>query len=193
MVQKDAGDPCTVHSFLQSDLNVQQPLHISLSAPLVLTTDEKDAFRDAMIRAIEASSAYVFDVTPTGLSWVSNFDESRHFLVLKLAKPANDELNKLLRACNACASSWGMDRLYASSTERKRAQDVVLPSASSEDRSSAFHISIAWTLQTPTVRALGSVATQVNGSLRDTVITFSSVKIKIGNVVSNVPLLGQPS
>lgn len=146
-----------------------------------------------MISAIEASSPYIFDVTPTGLSWVSNFDESRYFLALELAKPANDDLNKLLRACNACASSWGMDRLYASSTEREGAQDVVLPSDSSEDRSSAFHISIAWTLQTPTVRALESVAAQVNGSLRDTVITFSSVKVKIGNVVSDVPLFVQPS
>lgn len=51
-------DKSTIHSLLESDLGVQAPLHISLSRPVVLQTEERagfletfqDALRDAQIQ-----------------------------------------------------------------------------------------------------------------------------------------------
>lgn len=46
------------------------------------------------------------------LKWVPNFDRSRWFLVLGIKKPENDELNRLLTACNAAAQDCGHPGLY---------------------------------------------------------------------------------
>jgi hypothetical protein len=43
------------HSLLQSDLGVQLPLHISLSRPVVLVTEQKQAFSERFEHAIQES------------------------------------------------------------------------------------------------------------------------------------------
>lgn len=43
-------------SLLHSELGVQLPLHVSLSRPVVLTTDQKKPFIEAVKHAIEASN-----------------------------------------------------------------------------------------------------------------------------------------
>jgi hypothetical protein len=44
-----------LHSLLHSDLGAQLPLHISLSAPVVLRTEQRASFTDALTRSIRES------------------------------------------------------------------------------------------------------------------------------------------
>jgi U6 snRNA phosphodiesterase len=182
--QIDAGHS-VITSFLTSDLKARQPLHVSLSAPLVLRSDQRDRFREHLERAISTSTAQPFNVSPTHLDWVANQDKSRHFLVLKLTQPRNDDLNKLLTACNGCAKSLGLEQLYANSTETasRQSQDDL-----SRSNSSSFHISIAWALASPTVTMAETLESVILTRLRQEVVNFSTVKMKIGNVVIEVPL-----
>ncbi|RMZ85130.1 hypothetical protein DV738_g12, partial [Chaetothyriales sp. CBS 135597] len=95
-------------SLLRSDLNVPLPLHISLSAPLTLRTEQKDAVAAAVEASVTRSGARPFVVSPTRLCWVSNSEGSRSFLVLKLSRPENEDLNRLLSACNASVARFGL-------------------------------------------------------------------------------------
>jgi len=45
-----------IHSLLRSDLGAQLPLHISLSRPVVLRTEQRQSFIDAYKTAIRDSS-----------------------------------------------------------------------------------------------------------------------------------------
>ncbi|TKA53640.1 hypothetical protein B0A49_10281, partial [Cryomyces minteri] len=77
----------TIHSLLTNDLGVALPLHISLSRPLILQTDQKDAFLTSMTSALTHSGVKPFTVSPTSLVWHPNDGGSRYFLVLRLARP----------------------------------------------------------------------------------------------------------
>lgn len=169
-----------VHSSLRSDLDVPLPLHISLSAPLVLKTEQKDALLEDLTAMIASSGAHVFDVRSVAVVWVSNSDQTRHFLVLKLSKPDNDDLNKLLRACNAWARKHERDELYAESTSASDATHA--------DQSSAFHISIAWALDRPKGSEPALTPGLQNTDLDWFKITFRELKVKIGNVVTDIEL-----
>lgn len=158
----------------------------------MLKTEQKDGFREAVVAAIAASEARPFSVTPTHLAWVSNLDDSRQFLVLKLTKPENDDMNKLLAACNSCAESLSMALLFNNSTDARGVGDSPKSSQSRHDRSSAFHISIAWTLEKPSAADQVAVTQLVSTGLLDMDVNFSVVKIKIGNVVTDVPLPESP-
>ena len=138
-VEKSKGK---INSFLRSDLGVQLPVHISLSAPLVLRTDQKKEFAEAVTTFVSKSGARIFTIQPTELAWVSNFDVTRYFLVLKLTRPINDDLNKLLEACNASVARYGLERLYDRRTDAA--------AGNVEDKYDAFHISIAWVLDKST-------------------------------------------
>ena len=178
----------TVHSFLRSDLDVQQPLHISLSAPLTVKTDQKDDLHEALVTALRDSGARRFTVVPCDVAWVANLERSRYFLVVKLKKPTNDDLNKLLRACNDCATSWNLDQLYAPSKSKGSGRTDLDPSKDVQDQSSAFHISIAWSLDAPDENDHQTMASLKSNLLDDIAIQFSVVKVKIGNMVSDVSL-----
>jgi U6 snRNA phosphodiesterase len=158
---------------------VRLPLHISLSAPLVLETEQKDSFLNAVKNSITNSEVRCFSVRPSAVSWVPNFDKTRYFLVLKLTRPQHDELNKLLRACNDCAGRINLAELYHSATDL----------AKSEPKDDCFHISIAWTVQKPSENAQLSVDGLLPDSLQDTEVSFSMVKLKIGNMVHDLSLL----
>lgn len=42
-----------VHNLLKSDLGAELPLHISLSRPIVLLTDQRQPFLDALTTAVK--------------------------------------------------------------------------------------------------------------------------------------------
>lgn len=168
------------HSFLRSDLDVQLPLHISLSAPLVLETDQKDTFAQAVKDAITDVGARSFSVRLRAADWVPNFDQTRYFLVLKLTRPRHDELNKLLDACNQCARDSKLPELY----HELRTE----PHAKRDDNEDYFHISVAWTLDAPSLEAKKAVQKAMPARLEQTTVSFTTVKLKIGNVVHDVAL-----
>lgn len=71
-------------SFLTSDLATPLPLHISLSRPLVLRTEDKDAFLNEITDALLRASSSSFDVAVHDLSWFRNPGGHRSFLVLRV-------------------------------------------------------------------------------------------------------------
>lgn len=153
-----------------------------------------------------------FDLSPAGLHWVANYSQTRWFLVLQLTRPVNDELNKLLHACNLVAAALGHPPLYAAPTEptmdssyRQRGQRVHggrgrgRDSSSSkfsqrrmpskvQDLSSHFHISIAWALKAPSQEQIDHLQTLQISNLKDLCISVKAVKAKIGNTVASFPL-----
>ncbi|KAJ9629208.1 uncharacterized protein PV06_00715 [Exophiala oligosperma] len=177
----------SMHSFLRSELGALQPLHISLSAPLVLKTDQKGPFQKSVCSEVHKRRVSVFTVRVTGLAWVANHDGSRYFLVLRLGRPRNDELNKLLSACNAVARRLGLAELYAN---KGTCVDKVDLSEQLErsDMTDAFHISIAWALQEPDKQAKEQLG-KLN-DLKPIDIGFSELKLKLGNVVVDIPFEG---
>lgn len=74
--------------------------------------DDRDAFREELTSTLRKASVAPFSVDFDKLKWVPNFDRTRWFLVLGIQKPANDELNRLLTACNTAAEHCGHPALY---------------------------------------------------------------------------------
>ncbi|EPE29368.1 hypothetical protein GLAREA_00528 [Glarea lozoyensis ATCC 20868] len=196
-------------SFLSSDLGAPLPLHISLSRPIGLVTADKENFVELLERVIRTCGIRPFDVTISGVDWVSNFDNTRWFLVLRLLKPPHDGLNKLLHLCNDAVGIFGQPPLYA----RKLPQDTPSPkrlrrpdgkSTSSSkaptiasdwtglgDPSSAFHISIAWALKAPsqeTKDITSDLFQKHNSQLSQIHVPINEIKAKVGNVVTNLTL-----
>jgi len=174
------------HNFLRSDLGAPQPLHISLSAPLVLKTDQKDAFQETILSEISRSEVKPFHVQATGLDWFANYERSRFFLALKLSRPSNNDLNKLLSASNAAARQFGLAELYDNDS-KKSDKDISKTQQTMIDRSDAFHISIAWTLKEPDKEAREQLVNLEDDYLRALMASFSALKLKMGNVVKDIP------
>ncbi|KAJ5791995.1 uncharacterized protein N7503_007973 [Penicillium pulvis] len=89
-----------IQSLLHSDLGAQLPLHISLSRPVVLRTEQRSSFERFLQTEIDSSRITPFALKPNGLKWVSNYERTRWFLVLHMSKPEHDSLNGLLRLSN---------------------------------------------------------------------------------------------
>lgn len=176
-----------VHDLLRSDLGALLPLHVSLSAPLVLRTEQKTLFEERLADRLRKLRVSAFTVNVVGFDWVSNHDATRFFLVLRLSKPEGDQLNVLLHACNTSAREFELTQLYDVpaevhvSTDKGEVFDI-------PDNSSAFHISIAWTLQRPTEDAARQLSSTVVDRCRGLEIKFESLKLKIGNTVLNILL-----
>lgn len=129
-----------------------------------------------------------FSVKPTALHFFKSPDSNRTFLVLKVHPPAPNSssasetthpnpLSTLLSKCNAVAEAFSLPLLYS----HKAGVDA-----------GAFHLSLAWTLdaisedeRAHTERLLDNAGTT------DWEIRVEGVKVKIGNVVTHVPL-GMP-
>ena len=192
------------------------PLHISLSAPLVLQTHQRDEFFNGILAAVKdvtntnesekrKECPKAFDLHLDGLKWAPNHERTRWFLAAGIARPKQDVLNRLLKACNDVASIHGLPKLYAAMKE-SRATAISegpftqrtpsdagqsIPNEFPEDYTDRFHFSLAWTLDTPTSihrTGLISKAPQDLTKLSEIVVSIRSVKVKIGNVIRSIPL-----
>jgi hypothetical protein len=176
-----------LHSLLSSDLGTAQPLHISLSRPITLSTNDKDEFLDQITVKLRATSLDSFTVSPRGLAWYRSPDSDRTFLILRVTSNSthddriapNPELMTLLNRCNTVVTGFRQPALY----QRTRKEPV----------GTAFHVSIGWAMNLPadeqiSLKALYVFRGKKFASLRDWIIEVNGVKAKIGNVVNHVPL-----
>lgn len=172
-----------IHSFLRSDLGALLPLHVSLSAPIVLHTDQKSPFQELLEVKAQRAQITSFQTRAIGLKWVSNKDKTRFFLVLILSRPENDQLNLLLETCNSVARHFQLEPLYHI---RQPHDPTINPSCqSSADQTGSFHISIGWTLSEPPEQAQVQISKAICPRLA---ISFSRLKLKIGNSITDIPL-----
>lgn len=173
--------------FLTSELGAPLPLHVSLSRPFVLRTDEKDAFLDRLIQDTARCHVPAFALAPYDLAWHRSPDSERSFLVLRVRGPSgtNDELSALLRTCNRLVASYGQPQLYAPGSPGHDG---------SNHASDAFHVSLAWSFIAPTAELSQKTAEVfARPEFRDAILSRISipvegVKAKIGNVVTNIAL-----
>lgn len=133
---------------------------------------------------------------------MSNFENTRWFLVLQINKPQNNDLNRLLRISNQSLAVFEQPPLYDTpeqtpdrekSRNRGRGSSRGGPirepvAAKPEDRSECFHISIAWSLKKPSAEENERIRNIDLNGLRNIEILFDSVKVKIGNSVHKFPL-----
>ena len=187
----DNSEDHSIHSLLENELGVPQPLHISLSRPLVLKTAEKDAFLARLKQRVNESNIKAFSIQPKDLTWHPNESGNRHFLVLRLQTPPTSELHKLLEICNAIARTFEQPPLYADRKGEKRTAD-----------DNQFHVSIAWSLEAPASKNANAEPTSAKGTWSDesgipyrllgqlTALTihFSELKVRIGQDVHSIAL-----
>ncbi|KAI5925024.1 U6 snRNA phosphodiesterase Usb1 [Camillea tinctor] len=84
-----SSSPIKLTSFLTSELSTPQPLHISLSRPIVLTTPQRDPFLDSLAaHAVRGSRLRAFDLVPRALAWHRSPESERTFLVLRVRSAA---------------------------------------------------------------------------------------------------------
>ncbi|KAJ5520763.1 hypothetical protein N7463_001216 [Penicillium fimorum] len=180
-----------VHSLLHSDLGAQLPLHISLSRPVILRTEQRALFTEALQKAIHDSHVQSFNVQPDTLYWSSNYEKTRWFLVLGVQRPSHDGLNRLLKLSNDILARFGQPPLYATAAREQQTTASLRnrnSSLSDKDFSGCFHISLAWSLSEPSPKERERVAEIDLRALREIQVGFDSVKAKIGNIVGSIPL-----
>ncbi|TVY83516.1 U6 snRNA phosphodiesterase [Lachnellula suecica] len=202
------GEATKAHSLLTSDLGAPLPLHISLSRPIGFATEQKDDFVSSLETAIKSSGIRPFVVTCSGLDWVANFEKTRWFLVLRIHKPDADGLNKLLHVCNSAVQDYGQPPLYAKGTatkgegKAKSARGTIKGKMTNQfsskahwsdlqDVSDAFHISIAWTLGSPSQELLHSTESTSTDCFKDFAqarVNINEIKAKVGNAITSMPL-----
>ena len=186
----------TSTTLLHSSLGAQLPLHISLSAPLVLATNQHTTFLESWQREVARSNLSPFTVTISRLDWTPNADRSRWFLVLRLARPDGDVLNTLLYGSARVCRVLDLPELYH---EARWADDCT----------TSFHVSIAWQLEDPggleevvhprsevppgkgtpdawTLQPVREVDEAIAGDLPQFKMKFDCLKVKIGNVVQDL-------
>ena len=148
----------------------------------------------------------------TGFDWTANYEKTRWFLVMRLDGAPQDELNELLRMSNTVVQRFGQPTLYTDS-QSSRATHPLYPqahknsqkgstklgSASSKDflshmefadyvdASASFHVSIGWTLTTPS-ESLSKKLDHVSHDFQAMRISVNSIKVKIGNSITSIPL-----
>lgn len=185
-----------VRSLLQNELGVALPLHVSLSRPLVLKTEQKDEFLPTLIKAVNSCGVRSFTTCLEQLQWHSNEDGTRWFLVLRVADE-DDELMKLLRACNSVAETYGQPRLYHADghSHSKHKQGVQMNQERDlQAAKKKFHISIAWSLQRPSESGVTNAGqnfgdgTDLPSSVRSLRVGFGEVKVRIGQDVTSLSL-----
>lgn len=185
---------------LQSDLGAPLPLHISLSRTLQIRTDDREGFLESLRASLRKAAVSSFHFKFCSLKWFPNFERNRWFLVLGIQKPAHDELNKLLNACNEASKDCGQPELYVGGHgDGPMANDATVNGDQMEEdahdaaeevhRSDRFHVSIAWTLEEPTPEHISKIRTlDVAAFVRPPVASFDAVKVRIGNIVHNIDL-----
>lgn len=165
-----------------------------MSAALSLRTEDRDEFQSTLESCVRHSTVHPFEVAFTDLKWVPNHDRNRWFLVLGVARPVHDELNRLLEACNKACAQRGHSELYVEHGQRSKRRRVSRDtSVNGSDHTAAFHFSIAWNLEGLSfdIEQLSSsekVTTVMEEHIKPMRVRFDSIKLKIGNVVTSIPL-----
>ncbi|RDW87575.1 hypothetical protein BP5796_03269 [Coleophoma crateriformis] len=197
-----------IQSLLTSDLGVPLPLHISLSRTLGLSSAQKDDFVSALLMTMKSCKIRPFDTRISGLHWVPNYEKTRWFLVLRLERPREDRLNRLLAACNGVCEDFAQPKLYSSlktvlkqddggSSRRRRTtarsgSSQVPATVVGEDASESFHVSIAWTLVPPSEEMIECTQRKIEEAafiaVKEIAVHVTEIKAKVGNIVTNVPL-----
>ncbi|TPX18390.1 uncharacterized protein E0L32_011723 [Thyridium curvatum] len=171
------GEGGELHTFLTSDLGAPLPLHISLSRPFVLKTQEKDGFLDELVESVRAAHVKPLDLDIVSLAWHRSPDSNRSFLVLRVK--TRKELSSLLARSNNLVAAYGQPRLYASPDGRAEEGD-------------AFHVSIAWSFAGPgTVEAQTAKvfeSSEFKKPVTSIKVGLNAVKVKIGNIITSVEL-----
>lgn len=185
-IGKPDGQPA-VRSLLQNDLGVPLPLHISLSRPLALKTEQKDDFLRSLTEAICTSGVKAFETSFEDLRWHPNEDRTRWFLVLRTADE-DDEMLRLLSTCNDIAADYKQPKLYENDDDAKQAGEK-RPSTGKQPAKQVarkFHISIAWSLEGA---SQGETQSQdLPAQVRSIRVSFTEVKVRIGQDVTSLPL-----
>ncbi|KZF26128.1 hypothetical protein L228DRAFT_257616 [Xylona heveae TC161] len=204
----------SIRSLLLSDLGAPLPLHISLSRPVVLITEHRHSFVEKLAKDIASSGTRPFDVEFTALDWVANYENTRWFLVLRLTRPSNNGLNRLIHITNKTLASFGQPPLYSESKQtsrlevtrasgpgraqradrgRRKVPITTEPKPNEVDFSTHFHISLGWTLEAPSpemieqlcAKDITAVLDEWRGKVK---VKFDVVKAKIGNTVTAINL-----
>ncbi|KAF9735967.1 hypothetical protein PMIN06_002510 [Paraphaeosphaeria minitans] len=196
-----------IHPSLLSDLGTPIPLHVSLSRTLQIKTDDRDRFLETLDKSLHRAAVRPFDARFTCLKWVPNYDRSRWFLILGIEKPAQDELNRLLHACNDAAEQCGHPPLYVGGkgdgpmedndtidiankrTKSVQDENTTEKAKSTIDRTQNYHVSIAWNLSEPDPEWI-TLAQDVDvyRFIESPQTPFEAVKAKVGNNVVNIEL-----
>ena len=148
----------------------------------------------------------------TGFDWTANYGKTRWFLVMRLDRAPQDGLNKLLRMSNTAVQRFGQPTLYTD-PQPSRATHPMYPQAHKNprkdstrsglasskdsvshielanyvDASTSFHVSIGWTLRTPS-DSLSMKLKHASYDFQAMKIRVDSVKVKIGNSITSIPL-----
>lgn len=154
------------------------------------------------IRArVRDSGVRNFEVRFNRVAWFSNFERNRWFLSLGAGKPESNELNMLLHASNTACHEMKQPELYVSARKqqedhkrqpkRRKKGSNETAAASNDDNSmadctDAFHISLAWSLQTQALNS-GDTVTRPRET-KNLSVDFDCVKVKIGNTITSLPL-----
>ncbi|KAG8627203.1 hypothetical protein KVT40_004686 [Elsinoe batatas] len=206
-----------VHSLLLSPTSVPLPLHISLSAPLVLRTETKDEFLSTLLAELDRLLSNLgtrsggLTLSPSALSWHPNQERTRSFLVLRVGEAQEDAkaLSKLLSCANSVAREFGLPELYVvrapelalegkaedmrdSEPGEERRRGGVEKAKDVGDGQGRFHISIAWSLDAEAeLGELSVEGKEVLEKVKKEKIRFEDVKVKMGKEVTSIPFLRQ--
>lgn len=165
----------------------------------MLSSETKEAFlRD--VQTAVAADVPVFELRGHTVEWHRTSESGRSFLVLRVRslgaadedgtpdRNPNPELTSLLKQCNAVVEKYGQPGLYQwveEEGEKERRKGGV---------GTAFHVSIAWSFAEPT-EELVSLTRRVfdhdvgsRTGVQQVRVPVEGVKVKIGNVVTHVPL-----
>ena len=140
----------------------------------------------------------------SGLEWVTNYEKTRCFLVLQLARPTENTLNTLLWASNETAKAFGKPSIYVKPEiepsevrQRGRGMRGARPRGRSravsrvnviQDCTPCFHISIAWSHGSLSNDVSVGIRSKYSADIKGLPISVKAVKVKIGNAVTSLPL-----
>lgn len=166
-------------------------MHISLSRPLTLRTDQKDTFLAHLKEAIAEGHVKAVSVKVRDLTWYPNESKTRWFMVVRLQM--SPDLSKLLGVSNGVAREFGQPLLYAHDESQHQTESEGVDQ---------FHISIAWSLQAPNSQGppeaklfenehlveTHGIPYSLLGQLSSCSIHFGEVKVRIGQDVHSIAL-----
>ncbi|KAG0137604.1 hypothetical protein HOY82DRAFT_547872 [Tuber indicum] len=172
-----------LESHLKSDLGSEQPLHLSLSRPNILTTAQREGFLELLKDRLDKTRIKPFSVEFTGFEFVSNNDRTRWFFVLRATKGDDAQLPRLLQLVNHTFEAFEQPPLY---TENG-------------DKLDGFHVSLAWSLTEPDKDVKAEVFEALKthacwdkifgkSEVERLKLLIDAIKVKIGNIVHIIEL-----